>query len=89
MRANMNIQSPAVRPLEHVITGDGPQMHNYMWVQEPLTDTMTKTIRKLLAGVVGEGPSSVEEDGSEEPSESFETPPMEEVLKQNQTADEL
>jgi len=51
---------------------------------------MLKMLRKLFGDVVGDESSNSDETEDEETEdERFETPPMEEVLEANQTADEL
>lgn len=50
---------------------------------------MAAKLRSLLAGVVSEDSGQCEEDEDETSEGGFETPPMEEVLENNQTADEL
>jgi len=46
---------------------------------------MLKKLRELFVGVVGDDSS----DLGEAEDESFDTPPMDEFLEENQTADEL
>ena len=51
---------------------------------------MLKKFRKLFGDVVGDESSNPGETEDEETEDGrFETPPMEEVLEANQTADEL
>jgi len=51
---------------------------------------MLKKFRKLFGDVVGEDSSAPGETEDEETEDDrFETPPMDEVLEENQTADEL
>jgi len=48
-----------------------------------------KRLRSVLREIVAKGPSSAEEPETEGAAETFETPDMEEFLRENQTADEL
>ena len=48
-----------------------------------------KRLRCVLRGIVAKDLSSAENPETEGATESFETPDMEEVLRENQTADEL
>jgi len=48
-----------------------------------------KYLRSVLSEIVANDPSPAEEPETEGTTESFETPNMEEVLRENQTADEL
>ena len=51
---------------------------------------MLKMLRKLFDDVVGDESSNPDEIEDEETEDGrFETPPMDEVLEANQTADEL
>jgi len=56
---------------------------------------MLKKFRKLFGDVVGEdsfAPGETEDEETEDEEtedDRFETPPMDEVLEENQTADEL
>jgi len=54
-----------------------------------LTLGVIKRLRSVLGKIVAEDPSSSEDSETEGSVESFETPDMEEVLRENQTADEL
>jgi len=48
-----------------------------------------KHLRSVLSRIVAKDPSSAEDPGTEGAAETFETPDMEEFLRENQTADEL
>jgi len=48
-----------------------------------------KRLRSVLGKIVAEDPSSSEDSETEGSAETFETPDVEEVLRENQTADEL
>ena len=48
-----------------------------------------KRLRSVLREIVAQDPSSAENPKTDVSAESFETPDMEEVLRENQTADEL
>ena len=48
-----------------------------------------KRLRSVLREIVAQDPSSGEKPKTNDSAESFETPDMEEVLRENQTADEL
>jgi len=48
-----------------------------------------KRLRTIYERIVGEDQSPSEEAENEGSTEGFETPDMEEVLRENQTADEL
>jgi len=51
---------------------------------------MLKKFRKLFVDVVGDDSSAPGETEDKETEDaSFETPPMDEILEENQTADEL
>ena len=51
---------------------------------------MLKMLRKLFGDVVGDESSNPNETEDEETEDGrFETPPMDEILEENQTADEL
>jgi len=50
---------------------------------------VSKRLRSVLSKVVSKGPSSSEDPDTEDTTETFETPDMEEFLRENQTADEL
>jgi len=51
---------------------------------------MLKKFRKLFGDVVGEDSSALSEtEDKETEHEIFETPPMDEFIEENQTADEL
>ena len=48
-----------------------------------------RRLRSVLSKIVAKDPSPSEEPETEDTNETFETPNMEEVLRENQTADEL
>ena len=48
-----------------------------------------KRLRSVLGKIVAEDPSSSEDSETNGFAETFETPDMEEFLRENQTADEL
>jgi len=48
-----------------------------------------KRLRSVLSWIVAKDPSSAEDPQTDGDTESFETPDMERVLRENQTADEL
>jgi len=55
----------------------------------PTVDMVIKRLRSVLGKIVAEDPSSSEHSETEGSAETFETPDMEEVLRENQTADGL
>jgi len=50
---------------------------------------VSKRLRSVLSKIVGKNPSSAEDSETDGTAETFETPDMKEVLRENQTADEL
>ena len=50
---------------------------------------VSKRLRSVLSKIVSKDLSSAENPETEGATESFETPDKEEVLRENQTADEL
>ena len=50
---------------------------------------VSKRLRSVLSKIVGKNPSSAEDPETDGTTETFETPDMEEFLRENQTADEL
>ena len=50
---------------------------------------ISKRLCSVLSKIVAKDPSPSEYPEPEHPTETFETPEMEEVLRENQTADEL
>ena len=50
---------------------------------------MIKRLRSVLSRIVAKDPSSAEDPETDGTAETFETPDMEEVLRENQTVDEL
>jgi len=55
----------------------------------PTYGMVIKYLHSVLSKIVGKDQSSAEDPENEDPTETFETPDMEEVLRENQTADEL
>ena len=50
---------------------------------------VSKRLRSVLSKIVAKDPSAAEDPETEGAAETFETPDMEEFLRENQTADEL
>ena len=50
---------------------------------------VSKRLRSVLSWIVAKDPWSAEDPQTDGAAESFETPDMERVLRENQTADEL
>jgi len=48
-----------------------------------------KRLRSAVSKIVAKDPSPAEDPENEDSTETFETPDMEEFLRENQTADEL
>jgi len=48
-----------------------------------------RRLRSVLREIVAKDPSPSEDPETEDTTETFETPDMEEFLRENQTADEL
>jgi len=50
---------------------------------------VSKRLRSVLSKIVAKDPSAAEDPETEGAAETFETPDMDEFLRENQTADEL
>jgi len=59
------------------------------WKTTPTVSMIIKHLRSVLSKNVAEDPPSSEDSETEGSVESFDTPDMEEVLRENQTADKL
>jgi len=66
-----------------------PVDHTNIFEDKTTSCMVIKRLRSVLSRIVAKDPSSAEDPETDGTAETFETPDMEEVLRENQTADEL